>query len=268
MNKSLKQMGMPLIANQETSLELEPADRTFDFPAVTIAAKTSAILSRSFLSAFAMRCHLLDTANFQSVSDPVSIRSLVVEQAVRTFPGHADVDECFNRVDFRSLGRRGESRNRNSLTIGHQHQLCALALFGLTHFKTLFFAGEKVPSPIACDQSSIFRRSIKRISCSHASSMSPASVQSRCRRLQVEEEGYRCGKSCHRAPVFRTHRIPSRHARESTLGRSPSGEESGLSNRSLMRFHWESLRNGCEAVLDPVVFGRRRFGHMHRVMII
>jgi hypothetical protein len=145
MNKSLEQMGLPVVANQETSLELKPADRTFDFPAMTIVAETSAILSRSFLSAFAMRCHLLDIANLQSVSEPVSIRRLVVKQADRTFPGHPHVDECFDRVDLCRLSRRGECRNRNPLTIGQQHELCALALLGPAHFNPPFFAGEKVP---------------------------------------------------------------------------------------------------------------------------
>ena len=121
-----------------------------------------------------------------------------------------------------------------------------------------FFAGEKVPSPIACDRSSSFRRSMVLISRSHARTSNPASVHSLCRRQQVAKEGYRSGKSCHRAPVFNTQRTPSIHRRESTRGRPPSGDGSGLSNKSLIRFLWISVTKGFGAVLDPVVFGRRR----------
>jgi hypothetical protein len=84
------------------------------------------------------------------------------------------------------------------------------------------------------------------------------------RRQQVAEEGYRSGKNFQCAPVVKIQMIPSRHARGSTRGRPPKGEGSGFSKRCWMRFHWESVINGWGAVLDPVVFGRRRFGHQDR----
>jgi hypothetical protein len=129
-----------------------------------------------------------------------------------------------------------------------------------------------VPSPIACDQSSSFLRSISLSNRSQACTMSPASVHALWRRQQVEELGYRSGplnsqdRACHRAPVLRTQRIPSRHSRGSVGGRPPAGDGSGFSNKSEMSFHWESVTNGFGAVLDPVVFGRRRWGHIDRVM--
>ena len=130
----------------------------------------------------------------------------------------------------------------------------------------LFRSGEKVPSPIACDQSSNFRRSKALTSRCHASTIKPCSVQSLCRHQQVGNEGYQSGRFCHRAPVLRTQRTPSRHWRASTLGRPPFGDGSGFSNRSLIRFYWESVINGFGAVVDPVVFGRRLCGHMDRVI--
>jgi hypothetical protein len=51
-------------------------------------------------------------------------------------------------------------------------------------------------------------------------------------------------------------------------GRPPCGDGSGFSNRSLMKFHWASVRNVVGTVLDPVVFGRRRGGHIDREMIM
>ena len=60
--------------------------------------------------------------------------------------------------------------------------------------------------------------------------------------------------------------MPSRHALGLAGGRPPRGDIRGLGKRSLIRFHWESLMNGFGAVLDPVLFGRRRGGHIDREM--
>ena len=212
-----------------------------------------------------MRRDLFDATPLEGVSKPVGVGSLVVKKSFGAFPGNLDIDQRLNRIDFGRLSRRCECRDGDSLSIRHQHEFCSFAFLGLTHLKPPFFAGEKVPSPIACDQSSSFRRSMTLISLSHARTSNPASVHSLCRRQQVAKEGYRSGKSCHRAPVFNTHRTPSIHLRESTRGRPPSGDGSGGSNRSLIRFHWTSVTKGFGAVLDPVVFGRRRWGHCDRV---
>jgi hypothetical protein len=245
---------------------LQPADRALNFPALAVSSKDSTVLTRRSLPSFPMRRHHLDAALFHGVAKPVCIGRFVVQQIRRPFLCDARIHESFNRVDFSVLSGRSERRDGNTAGLSQQHDLGSLSFFGLTHFKTPFFAGEKVPSPIACDQSSSFRRSMTAINRRHAATITPASVQALCRLQQVEGDGYRSGKSCHRAPFFRIQRMPSRQARGSTRGRPPSGDGSGSSNRSLIRFHCESLRNGFGAVLDPVVFGRRRFGHMDRVI--
>lgn len=259
-------MSVTFMADEESPLALQPADRAFDLPPMTITAKGSSILSRRFLSAVSMRCDKFNASLFQCITQPVCIGRFVIEKIAWPILCHTEIHESFNRVDFSILRRCCKRGDGDSLGLGHQHELCALAFLGLTHLKTPFFAGEKVPSPIACFQFSSFRRSRILISRSQALTRSPASVQSRCRRQQVAGDGYRSGKSCHRAPFFRTQRIPSRHSRAGIGGRPPAGEGAPSSNKSLMRFHWESLTNGFGAVLDPVVFGRRRFGHMDRVI--
>jgi hypothetical protein len=123
-----------------------------------------------------------------------------------------------------------------------------------------------VPSPIACDQSRSFCRSRTLMSRSQARMSTPDSVHCLCRRQHVAKEGYRSGKSCHRAPVFNTQSTPSRQRCASTRGRPPAGEGSGFSNKSLIKFHWTSETKGFGAVLDPVVFGRRRRRHCDRVI--
>lgn len=90
-------------------------------------------------------------------------------------------------------------------------------------------------------------------------------VPTRSNRLQqVAGLGYRSGKSCHLAPVRRTHSTPSRRGRGGTRGRPPALVRSDSGKRSAISFHWKSSRTVCGAVLNPVVFGRRCVGHEDR----
>src|SRR5690606_33911737 len=130
------------------------------------------------------------------------------------------------------------------------------------------FARENEPSPIASSQRIPLSRSSLPSNRFQALRKTPLSVHSRCLRQHVAGEGYRSGKSFHRAPLTSIHRMPSRQGRGSTRGRPPTGETGGCGKRSAIRSHWESERNGVGAVLDPVVFGRRRGGHINRVMVM
>lgn len=86
-----------------------------------------------------------------------------------------------------------------------------------------FFAGAKLPSMKASSQSSNPFSSTMERNFRQISSYTPRSSHSRKRRQHVDELGYRSGKSCHLAPVRRTHRIPSKTSRLSAGGRPPLG---------------------------------------------
>ena len=257
---------MVLMPNEQSSLITQPADRAFDLPSVLITSKTSSVLARGLLATSSMRCNLLNASAAESITKPICVRRFIIDQSLRTFPCDLNLNQCLDRADLGNLSRHCECGDRQPLSFRHQQKFCSFTFLGLTHLKTPFFAGENVPSPIACDQSSNFRRSSAFTRRSQALTMTPDSVHWRCRRQHVVKEGYRSGKSCHRAPVFKTHRMPSRHCRAPTLGRPPSGEGAGFSNRSSMRYQCRSLIKGFGAVLDPVVFGRRRCGHWDRAM--
>lgn len=174
------------------------------------------------------------------------------------------IDQSLQGVDLRLIGRKGECRERRAVTVDHQHDLGSLAFFVLANVGAPFFAGENVPSPIASSQSIWLSASSFFSNRRHAFSQTPAAVHSCNRRQQVAGLGYRSGKSCHRAPVFSTQRMPSRHALAATLGRPPRFDFGGSRSKSRIRSHCELSRNGFGAVLDPVVFGRRRGGHSDR----
>ncbi|QDT36002.1 hypothetical protein Pan189_03570 [Stratiformator vulcanicus] len=132
-------------------------------------------------------------------------------------------------------------------------------------------ADAKVASAKRSRQITIRRRSAFASNLRQASSKTLALGHSLWRRQHVAELGYRGGRlldkrAFHRAPLLKIHRMPSRQPRGSTLGRPSSSDGGESSNRSRINSHWKSLRSGCGAVLDPVVFGRRREGHEDRVM--
>ena len=268
LNEAIEEVCVVFVSDDEASEVMQPRDGSLDNPSVSVPPEFSTVLSRPAFASPAVRAHEFCSAFLETLSKPVRVGRFVVQQMI----GHAfadpNIEQRFHRVDLGVVGGEREHRQRDAVTVNHQHQLAAFASFGLTNVKAPFFAGENVPSPAACDQCSKFRRSIRRRSRRQASSQTPDSVHSRCRRWHVEGEGYRSGKSCHRAPFFRTQMMPSRHSRGVTRGRPPLGDAGGLRNRSRMIAHWASVINGFGAVLDPVVFGRRRGGHIDREMVM
>ena len=268
LHESVEEVSVVLMTHKELTKALKPCDGSLDDPSALVSAEFAPVLGCPAFSTSAMGAHQVDAPTGEAGAQPVRIRSLVVQKVLRHVIADTHVDQGFDRVHLGVVGGQGECRQRNALAVDHQHQLAAFASFGLANVKTPFFAGENVPSPMACDQYSSFRRSIRLTSLRQASSQTPDSVHSRCLRWHVEGEGYRSGKSCHRAPFLSTQMMPSRQSRGLTRGRPPFGERGGSRNKSRMMAHWASVMKGFGAVLDPVVFGRRRGGHSDREIVI
>lgn len=256
------------IADRQSSAVEQPTDGSFHLESLPVPPQRSAILCCWFLSSPTVRTDQFNLAILQTRPQPIGIRCFVIQQPFGPLLQQASVDQCFHGVDLSMIGRGDEGGEWNSLTIHHQHDLGSLTLLGLANLFTPFFAGANVPSAIASSQLIPWNSSNSRSNRVQAASQMPASVHSFNRRQQVAGEGYRSGKSFHRAPVYSTHKIPSRHSRGSTLGRPPALVMGGVGNRSAIRNHWQSSRKGGGAVLDPVVFGRRRGGHCDREMIM
>ena len=82
--------------------------------------------------------------------------------------------------------------------------------------------------------SSVSRKAI------HRSSRTPSSSHSTSRRQHVLAEGNPSGRSRQRAPVLRTHKIPSRHSRSPARGRPPFREASFTGRYGLILSHCQS----------------------------
>ena len=87
--------------------------------------------------------------------------------------------------------------------------------------------------PLASNSARNARQSRSHTSCSS---------QTLSLRQQVEALGYPSGRSRHRAPVFKTHRIPSSTKRLSVQGRPPRGWRGGAGSRGSIFAHCLSVR--------------------------
>jgi hypothetical protein len=143
--------------------------------------------------------------------------------------------------DFRGRCRGKGASDRNTLAVDHHHPLCSFAPFGRANKGPPFFAGAKLPSMKAsCQSSAPFSSSMDR-NFRQTSSQTPCSSQSLNRRQQVDGLGYQSGRSCHRAPVLSTQRIPSRTMRLSAGGRPPFGFCFGAGSSGSSSFHLPSF---------------------------
>jgi hypothetical protein len=149
----------------------------------------------------------------------------------------------FGQFYFRGRCRGNGASQRNTLAVDHHHPLRALAPLGFADSGAPFFASAKLASMKASCQSkapsaSSFERKMRQIF-----SQRPCSSQRRKRRQQVEELGYRWGRSCQRAPVRSIHSIPSNTSRLAAGGRPPL--EPGFSDGSNgpILVHCSSVRN-------------------------
>jgi hypothetical protein len=80
----------------------------------------------------------------------------------------------------------------------------------------------------------------------HAFSQTPCSCHRCNRRQQVEGDGNSPGRNRHAAPVCKTQRIPSRHARFRAAGRPRlSRRRFGLGSKGSINFHCSSVNSFC-----------------------
>jgi hypothetical protein len=243
---------MTLIANDESTVVEQPADRAFDLPASAVAPEGSAVLSRWALGSSSMRTDQFDTPLRQARSQGVTVGGFVIDESLGAFAQDALLQERFNQFDFRRAGTGDVDSQRGAAAVDQEHDLRALAALGLADAKPPFLAGANVPSAIVSSQRSDFIPSSRCKSRDHACWKMPASVHSLSRRQQVAGDGKCVGKSFQRAPLINTQRIPSRQGRGGMGGRPPACVIFRTGKRSSIRCHCSSLSCGLGSVLDAL----------------
>jgi len=216
-------------SNDQSAIISEPGEGSFNLPAAFITSQLAAIMVLLLLIVAPVRANQFNASTSQTLSKWVAIVTFVSNQPLRSFSWttsafswHADVvQRLFEEFDF-ARGRRVQVvSKRNTLAVDHHHPLRAFAPLGLTNTFTPFFAGAKLPSTNASDQSNWPFSSSSERKARQACNQMSCSSQSLSLRQQVEGLGYRFGKSAQGAPVRRIQRIPSKTLRLSAQGLPP-----------------------------------------------
>jgi hypothetical protein len=242
-------LDVPVVTNQQSSKIAEPSEGSLDFPPSLVSSQLSTILHGRFASVGPVRADQVDAPLFQPISQRIRVRRLVVNQPLRLVSGPAasgsrnrDSAQCFfDERDFVGRGRVEVNSQRNTLAVAHHHPLCTLAAFSFSNTCAPFFAGANEPSANVSSQSSKpaasnsprnFRQILSQTSCSsHLHN----------RRQQVLGDGKSFGKSCQRAPLRRTQRMPSRQSRSLAGGRPPRRERLNLGRSGRIVSHCASV---------------------------
>ena len=149
-----------------------------------------------------------------------------------------------DELAFVGRGRGQLLSHRNTLAVDHHHPLRPFAPPCRPHGFAPFFAEAKLPSAKLSRQSRLPCSSNSDKNARQISSHRPASSHLARRRQQVLGLGYSSGRSCHRAPVLRIHRMPSSTRRSSQRGRPPLRPGLAGGNSGSIFAHCSSVNSG------------------------
>ena len=219
----------PLVTNQQSSEPTKPGERPLNDPAMSIASQLSTVLESADGAVVPIRHDDGDPASREAFAKGVTVIRPVGDQPFRVpIPAAAsDTNGAQRRVDERDLrwgGRADMYSQRNTLAVDHHHALRTLSTLGFADVGAPFFADANEPSMNTCSHRMRPRASSCSRNARHIANHVPSTSHCRNRRQQVDPLGYPSGRSRHRAPVFRTHRIPSTTSRWLTRGRPPLRE--------------------------------------------
>ena len=243
------QPGRSLIPNDQATKRAVPRHRALDDPASAIPSQLATVLGLRAPAVDPVRADQLDTATVECTPQRIGVVGAVGDESDHS-AARAPATASRNRDGGqRRLGerhlrrrRRGDGNSqRYTLAVCHHHALRALAPLGLPDVRTPFFADANVASMNASSQSRRPLVSSCPKNARQTRNHTPCSSHACSRRQQVEGLGYSEGRSRHRAPVFRTQRIPSKTSRWAIQGRPPCGLNRARGSSGSIFSHCRSL---------------------------
>ena len=232
------------MANLYPSEVLQPGKQAFDFPTSFVSSQDTTILGSRLLAVGLMRSDQLNSLFVQTLIERVAIIRSVTNQSFRFFFRKSLVQGLFYQFHFMRRSTSNGYGERKTSAICHCHELCTFAPLGFSHPSAPFLAMTKLPSMKHSVRSKPPRSFTSFTRARKTSSNTSFSTHSWNRRWQVWYGGYRFGMSCQGAPVRKTHKIPFRIARSSTLGRPlPSARRSTFGSKGSTTAHCSSLRS-------------------------
>lgn len=249
MNEGTIHQRVTLVPNDEPAEAVEPREEPLDDPAPLIATHAPTIVGSGLLrSVRTMRGEQLDVDAREGVAQFVGVVPLVRDDALRP-ASRIIAGEIRYFFDRRLRERRfafvrtGElNSDRNTLADDQNSKLRSLSPLGKADCVAPFFAATKVASR---NVSSHSRRPFSSRAPRTARQMSfhtSSSSHIRSRRQHVAYPGYAFGSAFHCAPVFRIHRMPSRHSRSFRHGRPrPSSRRGSFGKCGSINAHCSSV---------------------------
>jgi hypothetical protein len=262
MKERLIHREMMLPAHDQAAKIATPSESALNFPPALVAPQLAAILQWRLHSVPAMGANQLNAPHGQPLPQGIRVASFVIDDPLRVLAwppgamaGHSNGVQGRLQQGHFGRGRRvQEVSQRNTLAVDHHHPLRTLATFRLPDARPPFFAGAKLPSANASDQSSWPCTSSWARKARQALSHIPCSSQSRRRRQQVLGEGNRSGRSFQRAPVRKTQRMPSHTGRFGMGLGPPRGEALSSGNNGAIFAHCASVSSECSLAIQGTPF--------------
>ncbi len=206
----------------------QPGKQSFDLPASPIASQCPAILTLRLDPIGLVRSNHFNALFTKPLIQWITVISLIPYKMLWLIWSKAGLKSWLNKGDFMRRSTFAVHGDRKTSAVCHCHDLRTFAPLGLSHSEAPFLAITKVPSIKPSRKSSLPRSIISWAKALRISSNRPFLTQAWKRRWQVWYGGYRSGKSCQRAPVFSTQRMPSSTSRLFLQGLPlPSGLRSG-----------------------------------------
>jgi hypothetical protein len=262
MNECLGHHDVHFPAYEQAAEIAQPREGAFDFPPSPIAPPLATVLPRGLHPMAAMGTNQLNAPLRQALSPWVRGTGLLVEHTLRLLarsPGAVarDGNGVQGRFPQRHVCRGSrvpEVSPRKTLAVDHHQPLRPRATCGLADAGPPFFAGAKLPSAKVSAPSSWPWASSCAKNPRHPFSHTPGASQSRRRRQQVLGDGNRAGTSCHRAPLRRPQRRPSKTGRCGMGFGPPLGEALSAGHKGALLSHCASVSSDCARALAGTPF--------------
>lgn len=220
MKEGIIHSNITIPADNQPAIISQPRKGSLNLIATFVTPELATIIILAFFVITAIRTNQFNTSLSQTLSQRVAIITPVGDQTLGIFPWTSSAWAPDSNIFYRFFEQRDLVRGRriqvvsyrNTFTVDHHHPLRSFAPF---------FAGAKLPSVNASDQSSCPRWSSSERKALHAFSHTSCSSQSRSLLQQVEALGNCFGRSAQGAPVRSIHKMPSNTLRLSAQGLPP-----------------------------------------------
>ena len=253
---------MALPAHDQAAAISEPRKGPFNLPPASVASQLAPVLPWRLHAVAAMRAHQLDPASGQSPPQRSGVAGVVVNDPCRLLPwasramaGHRNrLQGWLQQGYFGWGGRVQEMSQRTTLAVDHHHPLRTRTARGLSDAEPPCFAGATRPSANVSAPSSWPCASRWATKVRQVFSHTPCSSHSRRRRQQVLAEGNRAGRSCHRAPLRKPQKMPSKTGRFGIGFGPPRGDACGSGSKGALCAHWRSVSSECSLAIGRTPF--------------